>query len=210
VVATACTEGGRTAAVAETADVRLGVPDGRPRIPPGFAPIGLRAYVALRSAGVVMAPGLPSARSDGPACTQGSRVRVILRNDQGKGLVVGRLEAVDDQTVSIRQDGSGQPPLQLARGDVKRVDAYKGGHDTAKIVGALAGMGAGLAGAVLYYAANEEAGSGAPLFIGVIGGAVVGALAAPGATWEPVELGQVRIGLAPVPGGVRLAARVGF
>lgn len=209
VVGEPCADGGRTAAVADAAEITLGVPQGRPRVPPGFGGAGVTAFLALHDRASVSGPAVPRAVAEGLEVGLGSRVRVVPRAE-GQPSVVGHLVAIDDESVTVRRHGRGQEPLRFARADVERIDAYKGGHGGAKVVGGLAGMGAGLAASLLYYASNDDADSSAPLFVGVLGGLFVGIAAAPGVTWEPLDVWGVRVGLEPVPGGARVAARLRF
>lgn len=139
-------------------------------------------------------------------------------------LPIGRLVSFDDEALVIRFEGH-KAPYRVPRDVITRLEVNRGGrrHILRSVgiglaVGALAGVGLGMASGndepgLLAFTAGEKAAI-AGIGLGAAG-ALVGLFAGAaqrGPRWEPVELGQGRVGLfvEPQKNGGGAGVRISF
>ena len=167
-----------------------------------------------------LVPGTTVAAQDvvGPAL--GDRVRV--RTVSGKRFV-GELVGREDTTLALKLPS--ERNLVLARSEIALIDVStrRGRKGRGAWIGT--GVALGIA-AVLHLAASgsgcyrgespdpcpllESSVVATPLLL-VAGGAVIGALVAPGERWQPLSTERARVGLAPTRGrGARVAIAFSF
>jgi hypothetical protein len=142
--------------------------------------------------------------------TPGMRVRVLAR-DISPSKVVGTINRVDDQSVTIEVPGRSEP-VSVMRESIARLDVSIGRRSRwvgAAIVGAI-----GAAGSALACSAGENKNSWVPnrevteacAVAGAALGAFIGAIIPPGERWDEMPATRYRFGFAPrVDHGLDLA-----
>ena len=175
------------------------------------------AIVALARPGSVAA-------ADGAAIVPGSWVRVTTGAHAG---VEGTLKTLDGQTLMLDRRGESGPiliPREAITGlDVRRRESKKGlGFLIGVVAGGVIGhaLGAGTSGpgcqggetGFAHLCALDDVNKAGATILGVLGGAVLGVIVAPGAKWtRNVPLDHAHVTLAPVRGrGMMLSVSVGF
>jgi hypothetical protein len=154
--------------------------------------------VLLASATMLQA-GEPQVEA--PSLTVGRKVRFIAP-EAGPGLQVGRIVALDEDTLTVKVEGR---PLQVRRDAITRLDASR--RTSRWRGGLLVGAGIGFGLFALAAAPDEggfvdiKPGEVAPIgaAIGALTGAVVGAFIETD-RWHPVSAERLRVSVGPVPG----------
>jgi hypothetical protein len=175
-----------------TASITLTVPANSPRIPPGFDAANIVAFVAEPTASSAPPPSSKPKPPATPAKTRPARhklteyrvglhagTRIRITNQDGSRHS-GEVISADDSGVRLEGKKGTLPWSQ-----VSRVEEYEGPGAGRRILGALAGAGGGFAISIVYYVASEDVDSANPLYIGTIGGALIGALVV-GGHWRTV------------------------
>jgi hypothetical protein len=142
--------------------------------------------------------------------TPGMRVR-ILTPGISPSKVVGTINSVDDQSVTIDVPGRAEP-VSVPREKIARVDVSSGRRS--RWVDAAIGAGIAAAGGALACSASEtkhsivnnsDVTAGCAL-VGALLGAGIGAVIPPGERWNEMPATRYRVGFAPRPDhGVDLA-----
>jgi hypothetical protein len=165
-----------------------------------------------------------------PELRPGARVRVSMRQQSQRAgevqtvKLVGRL--LDSSESAVTLEGPDRSPLVLQRQQIERLEVSLRRSQRKK--GALIGLGVGfLLGAALVTADSSECPPPEEVFLcldfsgpeyaaagGVLagaGGALIGALAAPGEKWGPVGSHRAQVLVGPARGGgVRFGVSFGF
>ncbi len=166
--------------------------------------------VRLRPPARIEIPGVLSLDSDRLQTRKSYKEKdgVVIVQDGDRTLHVprpgrtlaGRLVAVTDEMVTVRQGGG--RTIDVPRLAVERLEVQRDGHGAAGgVIGAVAGFALGYA---LGYAMTKDcssgwcfpevAGAGAGLLLAIPAGAAGAALA--GGKWEPVSTENLRVGVA--------------
>lgn len=133
--------------------------------------------------------------------TPGMRVR-ILAPDISPSKIVGTINRVDDQSVTIDVPGRSEP-VSVLREKIARLDVSTGRRS--RWVDAAIGAGIGAAGSALAcsagegkhsYVSNTDVTAGCALVGGLLG-AGIGAAIPPGEHWNEMPANRYRIGFAP-------------
>lgn len=180
----------------------------------------LRGLSSILMAALILCAGaraVPSAESSSLA--PNSLVRVHLKEPAigtitHPNLIQGRLLDITATDISLASDDD-EPPTVLPLDNVERLDlnTRQGRHGRGALIGAASGV-ALLSLYVLtrhdddssdvegeWHLISAEAAYAMVATSAALLGAVVGALVAPGARWQPVPLEQVSLGCAPARGG---------
>lgn len=199
-----------------------------------MTPVLARALRAAVAATVLssVAPNAACAQ-DGPApsgetaLAPGTRVRVTVLGPRAGGVrLVGTVVALRADTLVARFDDGA--PTAVARGEMLRLEVSRGMRRRTGQGAALGALGGALIGAVWGASSDEDCrpsnepcidvyGTGTTAFLGaaVVGGAgaLVGAVVGSQArreAWRRLDVGQVRLGVAPMGRGAALAVGIGF
>jgi hypothetical protein len=137
---------------------------------------------------------------------EGQPPRALARS----GRLRGKLLAVDDQVLTVALDG--ERTVRVARADVARLEVSSGDAGAnLRVLGGLAGAAAGFAIGILACTTGDLCSDIAPVWIATAAGMGIGIGASPGGErWRAVDLGGVRLGLAPAPGGAALKLGLSF
>lgn len=213
VVEQACPSG--TAPVVDSAQITLVVPAGSPRVPPGFADANIVAFIVAPDASTSAAEPTPTSTAavvdssaappPAPPVTErrfavstGTRLRVTgADGERHTGLVT----SVDDSGVRLGEQAV------VPWSEVERVEEYEGPGGK-RILGALGGAAGGLALTLVYFVAAEDA-SETGLYVGILGGAALGALVVPG-SWKTVDPRVRTVQVAERESAVKWIARHSF
>ncbi len=171
------------------------------------------AAIVMLTCVLMVRPAAAQDASDPQSLVPGLRVR-IAAPDVAPGKVVGTIDKVDKDSVTIDVPGR-QQPIDVPRDKIMNVDVSEGPRSRWVDVGIGAGAGAA-AGAVTCVVANDKSRSGfvnisdgvAAGVCGLLGaalGAVIGAAIPPGERWRPMAASGYRISLVP-----RLDHELGF
>jgi len=147
-----------------------------------------------------------SAGDDAPvdlSLTPGMRVRVLAL-DISPRKVVGTIERVDDQSVTIDVPGRSEP-VSVLREKIARLDVSVGRRS--RLVDAVIGGAIGAAGSALACSAGESKNSWVPnrevteacAVAGAALGALIGAIIPPREHWNTIPATRYRVGFAPGP-----------
>lgn len=216
VVVQPCTTG--TAAIAPAPSITLTVPRGSPRVPPGFVDTNIVAFIAAPETATPSAtPKRRVVREQRLALRKGSVLR-ITRSDGSR--TSGTVLRADRS--GVRFEGRRQV---VPWADVTRVEEYEGPGAGRRVLGALAGLGGGFALSIVYFVASKDVDSPAPLYIGTMGGALIGALVVGGRYRTLAQTGRTvlrarstgaaswlarRAYVAPRPGGASAGIGLSF
>ena len=189
---------------------RFGMPE--TRLPRGRSSILMAALILCAGAQAVSS-------TESSALPPNSLVRVHLKDPAigtvaHPNLIQGRLLDITATDISLASDDD-EPPTVLPLDNVARLDLNI--RQGRRGRGALIGAGVGVAMVSLYvltrhddddsdveaewHLISDEAAYAICATWAALLGAVVGALVAPGARWQPVPLDQVSLGCAPARGG---------
>lgn len=171
-----------TAPTEASAAISLSVPEGKSRVPPGFSATNITTFIAPLAAPIANT-AQPPGRAGSPtpparrlALRSGSYFRITGRNGVRH---TGMVTQATDSGVRLGSNAT------LSWSDITRVEEYEPPGAGSRILGALAGLAGGFALSIVYYVAAEDADSATPLYVGTIGGAVIGALVV-GGRWQTV------------------------
>lgn len=181
----------------------------------------LRGLSSILMAALILCAGAQAvASTESSSLAPNSLVRVHLKEPAigtitHPNLIQGRLLDITATDISLASDDD-EPPTVLPLDNVERLDlnTRQGRHGRGALIGAASGVallslyvltrhdeddGSDVEGD--WHLISEEAAYAIVATWAALLGAVVGALVAPGARWQPVPLEQVSLGCAPARGG---------
>lgn len=208
-------------ASAFAADSSSARPGSEVRLTPTRVETVIPGVGTIRGGQVLLAPGvtLRRYRMDGPrpfmvdvALPDGSVVMLPLNGVRVQGTMV----AADESTITVRSEGG---DVVVPKAAASRIDVSLGRQSRWTGVGKGAAFGAGL-GVLLGVAFGDDNSRGFNwsredlAFLGILFltpvGATVGAIAGGGRNWQPIEPGEVKLAVGPVPKGAAVGVRFGF